>query len=117
MKNPWGERYDQSALMRGCITCDAESRIQQIRESADVAWLLRVAKHRGNQKSVQQAVEARILKLDRAYRPGCAYHGCSGKFSPVFPKPLGQMCYECPLACARKANGEAVRQLNERTSQ
>lgn len=44
-------------------TCDAESRLMQIKASADMEWLKRVVAYRENQKSVQQAAERRLRKL------------------------------------------------------
>ncbi len=43
--------------------CDAESRMQKVRESGDAEWLRRVVRCKDTQKTVREAAERRIRRL------------------------------------------------------
>ena len=61
--NPW--LVDDQDLMPGAATCEGHDRLEQIKNSTDVAWLRRVLAWPDNQLTVRKAAERRLRVLSR----------------------------------------------------
>jgi len=61
MINPWTVYI----CGKECRTIDADSRIDRIRYATNIEWLRHVVSWRDNQKTVQQAAESRLRKLEK----------------------------------------------------
>lgn len=60
---PWAHPAPKSYGTTHTKTCDAQSRLQEIRKSSDREWLRAVIKNRDTQKTVRTAARARLRRV------------------------------------------------------